>query len=184
MSGILSSCGPSVWVCTSRPPGVQLLRTCPPPWCVLPGSACTAQGARADTLQSITQRRKLRRGRGWGYPVHAASWMAVACLQGRARPTDRPTASAGKAPNQACPGQGEALPILPPSLPPASVQGGQVPGIPPSPANPLDLLPKVWALRVSILQTWGKRSASGRRRPLVVKAGGRCGYVVKPCLST
>lgn len=29
-----------------------------------------------------------------------------------------------------------------------------------------------------ILKTWGKRSASGRRQPLVVKAGGRCGHVV------
>lgn len=31
---------------------------------------------------------------------------------------------------------------------------------------------------VFIFKTWGKRSASGRRRPLVVKAGGRCGHVV------
>lgn len=130
-----------------------------------PGSAFAAQDARADTLQSITQRRKLRRGRGWGYPVNAASWMAVACLQGRARPTDRPTASAGKAPNQACPGQGEALPILPPSLPPASVQGGQVPGI---------------VFQCQSQKEWGKRSASGRRRSLVVKAGGRGGHVVNP----
>lgn len=32
---------------------------------------------------------------------------------------------------------------------------------------------------LSSLKTWGKRSASGRRRTLVVKAGGRCGHVVK-----
>lgn len=31
----------------------------------------------------------------------------------------------------------------------------------------------------ALLKTWGKRSASGRRRSLVGKAGGRCGYVVK-----
>lgn len=31
----------------------------------------------------------------------------------------------------------------------------------------------------ALLKNGGKRSASGRRRTLVVKAGGRCGYVVK-----